>query len=76
MVVAYILMMVEPGSENRVAAQLLKRSEVKDVAVVYGEYDIICKVEVDSMEALQSFIIGLRKKNKAIRTTTTMIATQ
>ncbi|MCD6404139.1 MAG: Lrp/AsnC ligand binding domain-containing protein [Nanoarchaeota archaeon] len=74
MVVAYILMVVEPGSESKVAAQLLKKSEVKDAAVVYGEYDIICKVEVDSMEALQNFVISLRKGNKAIRRTTTMIA--
>jgi len=75
MVVAYILFVVEPGAENKVADKLLKRKGVKDVAVVYGEYDLVTKISVESMSALQDFVISIRK-NSAVKRTTTMIAVQ
>ena len=75
MVLAYILFVVEPGSENKVADKLLKSKGVKDVAIVYGEYDLIAKIEVDSMSDLQDFVIKIRK-NSAVKRTTTMIAVQ
>ena len=75
MVVAYVLFVVDPGSETKIANTLMKKKNVKDVAVVYGEYDIVAKVEVDSMSGLQDFVIGSRK-NKEIKRTTTMIAVQ
>ena len=75
MVTAYVLLVVEPGVESKIASKMLKKKEVKDVSVVYGEYDVIMKLEVDSMEVLQDFVISLRK-NKGIKRTTTMIAVQ
>ncbi|RLI68224.1 Lrp/AsnC family transcriptional regulator [Candidatus Heimdallarchaeota archaeon] len=75
MVVAYILFVVEPGSENKVADKLIKRKGVKDISVVYGEYDLIAKLEVESMSGLQDFVISVRK-NSSVKRTTTMIAVQ
>ena len=75
MVVAYVLFVVDPGSETKISSALMKKKEVKEVAVVYGEYDIVVKVEVDSMSDLQDFIIGSRKY-KEVKRTTTMIAVQ
>jgi DNA-binding Lrp family transcriptional regulator len=73
MVTAYIMVEVESGTENDVAASVKKKSGVKDVGIVYGEYDIVLKVEVGTMEDLQNFVLSLRKE-KGIRRTTTMIA--
>ncbi len=75
MVVAYVLFVVEPGSETKISSSLMKKKEIKDVAVVYGEYDLVTKIEVDSMAGLQDFVIGTRK-HKEIKRTTTMIAVQ
>lgn len=75
MVVAYVLFVVDPGAETKISEKLMKKKEVKDVAVVYGEYDIVTKVEVESMSDLQDFVIGTRK-NKEIKRTTTMITVQ
>jgi len=73
MVTAYIMVEVESGAENEVAKALKKKPGVKDVGVVYGEYDIVLKVEVKAMEGLQAFVLSLRKE-RGVRRTTTMIA--
>jgi DNA-binding Lrp family transcriptional regulator len=73
MVTAYIMVEVESGTENEVAKAIKKKVGVKDVGVVYGEYDIVLKVEVKTMEDLQGFVLGLRKE-RGVRRTTTMIA--
>jgi DNA-binding Lrp family transcriptional regulator len=73
MVIAYVMIVTEPGTENTIADKLKKKEGVKDVGIVYGEYDIITKIEVKSMLDLQNFILGLRK-NKGIQRTTTMIS--
>ena len=73
MVTAYIMVEVDSGTENDVAAAIKKMDGVKDVGIVYGEYDIVLKVEVGSMEGLQNFVLSLRKE-KGIKRTTTMIA--
>ncbi len=74
MVTAFVLMVVTPGSEEKVAAKLAKMKEVKDLGIVYGEYDIIAKVEVDSLDDLQKFILKIRNRIKEIERTSTMIS--
>jgi DNA-binding Lrp family transcriptional regulator len=73
MVIAYVMIVTEPGTESKIAKELKKKESVKDVGVVYGEYDIILKIEVSSMLDLQNFILEMRK-SKGIQRTTTMIS--
>ncbi len=74
MVTAYILINIQSGTEKEVSEQLLKLKEVKDLNVVYGEYDIITKVDIKNMEGLQEFIINKIRSIKSIKRTSTMIA--
>lgn len=74
MVVAYVLLIVKPGDESNVAEKLKKKKEVKDVSVVYGEYDIIAKVEMPNMEGLQNFLIKEIRAMDEIERTSTMIS--
>ncbi|MDD5182018.1 MAG: Lrp/AsnC ligand binding domain-containing protein [Candidatus Nanoarchaeia archaeon] len=74
MVVAYVLLIVKPGDESNVAEKLKKKKEVKDVSVVYGEYDIIAKVEMPNMEGLQNFLIKEIRGMDEIERTSTMIS--
>ena len=41
MVVAYVLLIVKPGEEANVGEKLKGMKGIKDVSVVYGEYDIM-----------------------------------
>ena len=75
MIQAYLMLITKPGSESRIASRLMKTKEVKDIEVVYGDYDIVMKVEFGNMEALSNFVTSLRRI-KDITRTSTMIAMQ
>lgn len=70
MVTAYLLLKVKPGIEDTVAKDLAKLREVKDACSVYGEYDIVMKVSVPTMNKLQEFVMNLRKDTKIERSST------
>ena len=74
MVVAYVLLIVKPGEEANVSEKLQNMKEVKDISVVYGEYDIIAKVEMENMEGLQNFLIKEIRAMDEIERTSTMIS--
>ncbi len=74
MVTAYLLILVKPGEETTVVEKLNKLDEVKMTDVVYGEYDVIAKIEVEDMSALQKFLIEKIRKIDEIERTSTMIA--
>jgi DNA-binding Lrp family transcriptional regulator len=40
-------------------AVVRRRKEVKEVALTYGAYDLITKIEVESPEALDTFIFDV-----------------
>jgi len=42
---AYIMMNVKSGSEDEVCMELVKYDEVEEVAVIYGEYDALVKID-------------------------------
>jgi len=73
-VVAYVLLIVRPGEESNVADKLKSMEDVKDVSVVYGEYDIVAKIEKEDMEALQNFLIKKVRAMEEIERTSTMIS--
>lgn len=74
MVMAYLLILVKPGEETTVVEKLNQMDEVKMTDVVYGEYDVIAKVEVPDMGALQKFLMEKIRKIDEIERTSTMIA--
>jgi anthranilate phosphoribosyltransferase len=74
LVVAYVLLVVKPGEEAKVAHKLAAIKDIKDVSVVYGEYDIIAKVEKETMESLQNFLIKQIRSLDEIERTSTMIS--
>lgn len=76
MPMAFVLINTEMGSENEVLKALNKLNDVKEAYVVYGVYDIIIKVESDTMEKLKSMITwNIRRLNK-VRSTLTMMAAE
>ena len=74
MVTAYVLLIVKPGEESTVADKLTAMDEVKDVSIVYGEYDVVAKVEKESMEELQTFLIKQVRAMDEVERTSTMIS--
>jgi len=72
MAVAYVLINVELGKEKDILNQLRSIENVKEVNAVYGVYDIIAKVEADSMEKLKEIVTYKIRRLADIRSTLTM----
>ncbi len=74
-VLAYVILVVGVGQEYRILEEVKKLSEVKDAHVVYGEYDIIARVEVDSIKKLENVIKSIRSIKGVLRSITLISST-
>ncbi len=70
---ALVLMNAELGHETNVVNELKKTPNVTEVYAVYGVYDVIVKVEAESMEKLREAIATRLRKIVGIKSTLTMI---
>jgi DNA-binding Lrp family transcriptional regulator len=64
---------VETGSENEVVEQLRKIANVRESYTVFGGFDIVAKVEAESMDKLKEIITWKIRKLDKVRSTLTMI---
>ena len=71
---AYVLISAESGSETDVMKGLKKTNTVKEAHMVYGAYDIIARIEADTMADLKDSISWKVRRLDGIRSTLTMIA--
>ncbi|HDI46478.1 MAG TPA: Lrp/AsnC family transcriptional regulator [Candidatus Methanomethylia archaeon] len=72
--VAYALINVEVGYDKEVLAELRKIPEVKEAHLVYGIYDIVAKLEADSIDQLREVVTQRIRRIDRVRSTMTMIA--
>ena len=69
---AFLLLVCSPGTEKELAEELQTSEEIAEVFVVYGEYDILGKVDVPDLKKLNGFITEIRK-HKHIHMSHTLI---
>ena len=72
MPLAFILINSELGKEEDVLKKLRSIENVKEVHFVYGVYDIIAKVEAESMEKLKEIVTFKIRRLNDVRSTLTM----
>jgi len=70
---SYVLINVDPGSEEAVLKEVRKHPNVKDCHRIYGLYDMIAKVEADSMDGLKEIITWKIRRLPGVRSTLTTI---
>ncbi|MDH5732864.1 MAG: Lrp/AsnC ligand binding domain-containing protein [Candidatus Bathyarchaeota archaeon] len=73
MVTAYVLLRVKPGMDKDVFLNVKRLLQVKEVVVVYGEYDLLVRIEVPSMEDLDTFIFDTIRMILGVESSTTLI---
>ena len=73
MIAVYVLLRIKPGMDRRVLHDVKKLAQVKAVETVYGEYDMLINVEIEALEALDSFIFDTIRTIKGVESTTTLI---
>jgi DNA-binding Lrp family transcriptional regulator len=73
MPLAFVLVNAEVGSEDKVVEELRKIANVKESYAVYGVYDVVAKVEAESMDKLKEIITWKIRRLDKVRSTLTML---
>ncbi len=72
---AYILINAELGMESQVLEKLNAFPEVREAYMVYGVYDIIVKVEAETVDELKETVFQRIRLMENVRSTLTMMVT-
>jgi len=73
MITSYTLVRVLPAKDKETYAKVKSFEEVKDIILTYGEYDLILKVESNSLEDLDHFIFNKLRTTDGVASTTTLL---
>ncbi|HZW58273.1 MAG TPA: Lrp/AsnC ligand binding domain-containing protein [Nitrososphaerales archaeon] len=73
---AILMINVELGAENDLVKKLRTIENVKEVYPVYGVYDIVAKVEADTLEKVKDTITWKIRHLERVRSTLTMIVVE
>lgn len=77
MTTAYVLVTTEVGAEEEVRNRLLKEPEIIEAEVVFGVYDIVVKIEAESMEQIRKIVTWkIRRIDKVTSTQTLIVASE
>ena len=58
MAVGFVLISVVPAHEHEVYNKLSKVSEIVELHPLFGEFDIIAKIEADDFESLGNIVVN------------------
>ena len=72
MPIAFVLINAELGKEESILEELRNIDQVKEAHFVYGVYDIIAKVEAESMDKLKEIVTFKIRRLSDVRSTLTM----
>jgi len=73
---AYVLINVELESEREVLDAVRKIEGVKEAHAIYGVYDLIVKVEAETMDKLKETVTWKIRLLNKVRSTLTMMITE
>ncbi len=74
---AYVLIKVQTGKDLEVFAKirdLKNKYPIREVATLYGDYDVIVKVQMTNPDDLEGFVYNGLRPIPGIRETQTLIA--
>jgi len=73
---AFVLINAEIGAEDEVLRNLKPFPEVKEAHMVYGVYDIIARLETETMQDLKEAISWKIRRLGKVRSTLTMVVVE
>ncbi|MEM3068458.1 MAG: Lrp/AsnC ligand binding domain-containing protein [Nitrososphaerales archaeon] len=76
MTTAFVLINVEPGSEEDLLKELKKVEGVLEAHRVYGVYDTVVKIQAGSTEKLKEVLTWKIRRLPHVRSTLTMIVVE
>ena len=73
MINAYILINMRPGDSDKPIAEMRKIENIAKISVVAGEFDIVVRVRVKTLEKLLKVTNNIQKISGIMKTTTQVI---
>jgi DNA-binding Lrp family transcriptional regulator len=73
MPMAFVFMNIDGGGEQEVLQQLRSIPNVKESYMVYGVYDLVAKVEAETMDKLKEIVTWKVRRLDKVRSTLTTI---
>ena len=73
MINAYILINMKPGNSDKAIAAMRKIDDVAKISVVAGEYDIVVRAQVKSLDRLLKVTDKIQMIDGVAKTTTQII---
>lgn len=73
---AFVLINADLGAEEDLVKEIKNTENVKEVYIVYGVYDIVAKIEADTMEKVKETITWKIRRLEKVRSTLTMIVVE
>ena len=73
MPIAYVLINTEPDKMEEVAKKIKKIKGVAEASMVYGVYDIVAKIQAETMDRLKEIVASQIRRMESVRSSTTMI---
>lgn len=73
MPMAFVFMNIDAGGEDEVLKQLRTIENVKEAHAVYGVYDIVAKIEAETMDKLKEIVTWKVRRLEKVRSTLTTI---
>jgi DNA-binding Lrp family transcriptional regulator len=70
---AFVLVNADLGYESTLASEMKNIPGVNEAYTIYGVYDILLKVQADSMDKLKEFIATRIRRTKGVKSTLTML---
>ena len=73
MISAYILISMQPGSSDKAIKEMRKINNIAKISVVAGDYDIVVRVQIKSLEDLLKVTDKIHMIDGIKKTTTQVI---
>jgi len=76
MITCFILIRVEANREDEVYDSLSGIKEIEGIREVFGEYDMIARIEAKNLKDMRSIIISKVRSVPGVLATTTLITSE
>ncbi len=70
---AFVFINVDPGTETEILKKLRQVPQIKESYFMYGVYDVVAKVEADSMDKVKEIITWKIRPLDGVRSTLTTV---
>lgn len=70
--ICFVLVITEAAMEHKVYTTLIRTPEIAEVHPLFGEYDLILKIEVDTFEEMKRVITSKVRSIKGVIDVTTL----